>query len=131
MTGSENWRTETNASDYFGHQQKKNTLADRRPVVRRPSDLVGPGIGAQAVRLSDYNDPLATFNGFFSDDGTALNSPLAGSPFVGHIISDPDLGGVQIFARLDVDGWLYQRRFVRNPSDPNKIYWQLWVKIKP
>lgn len=72
---SQDWRTETNAEEYFGHQRKTLDLANRRPVLWKAGDLVGPGIGANAVRLTDFNDTLATYNGFYSSDVGASNGP--------------------------------------------------------
>lgn len=72
---SQNWREEINAADYFGHQKKKQEIENRRPVIRRASDLVGPGIGASAVRITDFNDILATYNGYYSARAGAYSAP--------------------------------------------------------
>lgn len=42
MSGEEDWRIDSNAEIYFGHQQKKVNVADRRPVIRKAADIVGP-----------------------------------------------------------------------------------------
>lgn len=127
----ENWRTETRAEDYFLHRQKKLDLADRRPVIRTASDLVGPGIGAFATRLDDFNNLLATFNGFYSAAADATNAPDAAlpttaEPFVGFVVSDAELGGLQVFTGLDT-GTEYRRTFLRSPIDPESINWGLWA----
>lgn len=122
----QNWRTEVNAGDYFGNQRKKLQFADRRPVIRRPSDLVGPGIADTAVRLDDYNDLLATYNGFFSSAISALNAPNSTDAFVGTVVSDSLLGGVQRFTSL-ASSVTYTRTFNRSPLDPATIYWGAWA----
>lgn len=128
MSGNQNWRTEIGAQDYFGHQQKKLQIADRRPVIRRASDLVGPGIGATAVRITNFNDLLATFDGFFSADANAASAPNDTDAFVGFTSSDSELGGLQQFTSL-ATGVVYQRVFTRNPADSSAVYWGAWVPL--
>lgn len=125
MSNEQNWRTEVNAVDYFGHQKKATTLADRRPVIRRASDLVGPGINANAVRISNFNDPLATYNGYFSAAPGASAAPNSTDTFVGTVTSDSDFGGVQDFTSMET-GDRYVRRFVRSPLDASAIEWKPW-----
>lgn len=130
MSG-QNWRTEVDAIDHFGHQKKRVELEQRRPVIRKASDLVGPGIGASAVQVTDFNDTLATFNGFFSAIPGALNAPdaalplAAREPFVGTTSSDSALGGRQTVIGLET-AFEYTRIFVRNPSDESSISWGVW-----
>lgn len=127
----QNWRTDIDAADYFLHQKKKMAVADRRPVIRRASDLVGPGIAEGAVRLGDFNDPLATFNGFYSAVPGALNAPDAQMPlheredFIGQVVSDSALGGRQVFTGL-ATGIEFSRTFRRSPTDPSAIAWGAW-----
>lgn len=128
MSNDRNWRTEVDAQDYFGHQKKQLQVADRRPVIRKPSDLVGPGIAASAVRITDFNDLLATYDGFFAGETGALNAPTAGQAYVGVVSSDSELGGSQVFYGL-TDGDGYRRVFTRNPADASTIYWGTWDLI--
>lgn len=123
--GTQNWRPEITGTDYFGHQKKQLQVADRRPVIRRASDLVGPGINSTAVRITDFNDPLATFNGYYSADVGALNAPNSDEPFVGQTISDATLGGRQVFTGL-VSGAEFARTFVRSPTDSETLGWGNW-----
>lgn len=120
------WRTDTNALDYFGHQKKQLEVADRRPVIRKASDLVGPGIGAGTVRITDYNDLLATFNGYYSSAPGADSAPNATDQFVGYTLSDAEFGGSQTFTSLDT-GIEYTRRFERSPVDAEAIAWGVWT----
>lgn len=129
---AQNWRIETNAADYFGHRKKAAEVEGRRPVIRKASDLVGPGVGAEATRITDFNDVLARFNGFFSALPGAANEPTTAAPvpvgFVGFVSSDPELGGVQLFTDL-ANGDRFQRVFLRSPYDPDAITWQPWVAL--
>jgi hypothetical protein len=121
--------------DILQHDRKQNQVADRRPVIRKPSDLVGPGIGASATRVTDWNNVLATFNGYFSSV-RALNGPrpeTAGPDvnydvhtYVGFVTMDAEYGGKQVITDLTtyID---YTRVFYRAPTDPNTIVWGSWV----
>lgn len=119
---TDNWRPEVDAADFFGHQKKRMEVDSRRPVIRRPSDLVGPGINKTAVRLSNFNDSSAMFNGFYSADAGALNAPNAAEPFVGFTVSDSVLGGMQVFRGVN-SGIEYRRLFKRSSMDPDSISW--------
>jgi hypothetical protein len=126
----QNWRIERDSTDYFGHQKKQMAVENRRPVIRKASDLVGPGISATATRIADFNNVLAVFNGFFSADVGALNGPNDTDAFVGFVSSDAELGGVQQFTSL-VDGTIWQRMFTRNPADASAIYFAAWKSLTP
>jgi len=126
MTDSQNWRTEIDAGDYFAHQKKQMQVENRRPVIRRASDLVGPGIAATAVKITDFDDQLATYNGYYSAVEGTTNAPTATEPFVGTVVMDADLGGMQAFVGLET-ATEYIRVFRRNPSDPSSITWGAWT----
>lgn len=128
---SQNWRVEVDAEDYFGHQRKQLNIADRRPVIRRPSDLVGPGIAQAAVRIEDFNELLVTYNGFFSAAEGATNAPSLVGAHVGWVSSDDELGGVQLFTNL-ASGVVYRRVFNRTQTDPfshTALIWGVWAAI--
>lgn len=131
MSG-QNWRmdgeTGVDAGDYFLRQKKQGELADRRPVIRRPSDLVGPGIAATAVRITDFDNVLATFNGFFSAAEGATNAPTDDQAYVGWVSGDAELGGAQVFCGL-LDNDMWRRTFRRNPSDSATVYWTAWTAV--
>lgn len=131
MTEQQNWRVTTDAQTYFGGQKKQASISDRRPVIRKASDLVGPGIAAQAVPITDFNDLLATYNGMFSAVIGSFGAPNDDEAFVGMTVADGELGGFQIFTGMGNPdsglGHTYRRRFTRNPSDHESIYWESWV----
>lgn len=122
-----NWRNEVNAQDYFGHQKKQLQFADRRPVIRKASDLVGPGVGASATRITDFSDTLATFDGYFSAAPGTSNAPNSTDAFVGFVSSDSEFGGTQIFT-APATGTTYQRSFTRAVLDPSTLYWSDWQR---
>jgi hypothetical protein len=132
MADAQNWRTDVNAEDYFVQQKKQLMLADRRPVIRRASDLVGPGIGGNAIQVSNFNDPLLTFNGYFSyafvDEATSIidSAPNFTDSFVGFVTQDAELGGTQIFYSLNTTA-TWKRVFMRNPMDAASIFFGPWV----
>jgi hypothetical protein len=128
------WRADVTAGDYFLHQKKQLTVADRRPVIRSASDLVGPGVSANALRLEDFNALEATFNGYFSSE-RSINGPSveqsgadAGfdvNPYVGFVSSDAEFGGVQEFTNLTT-GSVYRRAFTRSTVLPSMVSWGVW-----
>lgn len=127
-SGSQNWRQEVDAVDYFGHQKKQQSVDSRRPVIRKIADLAGPGIAMQAVRLTNFNDALATYNGFYSAAPGAVSAPTPGAAFIGTVVGDAELGGVQTFTNLTTEA-VYQRVFRRNPGDAATIYWGNWTVV--
>jgi|SRR6478735_3628872 len=127
MSNERNWREDTNAETYFGHQQKQVNLADRRPVIRKASDLVGPGINSSTVRITDFNDLLATFNGYYSSLAGAASAPNETDDFVGTVINDAEMGGRQEFTGL-TSGIIYSRTFKRSPVDAESLAWSAWTE---
>lgn len=123
-----NWRIDTDATGYFSHQKRRLDIADRRPVIRRASDLVGPGIGKDAVRLGDMDEPMARFNGYYSIDSTGGSLPAPGQAYVGWVVSDPDLGGAQTLVGLS-DNTMWRRTFTRGLVDRESIGWSPWEQV--
>lgn len=126
---SDDWRfdgeTGANAGDYFLGQRKRLDIDKRRPVIRRASDLVGPGIDAQAVRVTNWNDMLATFNGYYSSLPGAAYAPDSIQNFLGTVVMDSEMGGVQVLTGL-ANGREYKRLFLRNPGDETSITFGAW-----
>lgn len=63
--------------DWMRSQEKRTMHEERRPRVATAQDLLGPGFGPRATRISDWNVEEARFNGFFWSTGDALNTPAA------------------------------------------------------
>lgn len=125
MSGVEDYRPEEDAFDYLRNQRKKSELADRRPVIRKAADLVGPGIGSAATRVSNWNDMLAIYNGFYSSPVGAYNAPNGTEQFVGVVTQDSEFGGVQTLTGL-TSGTVFKRRFTRSPFAADVVHWQPW-----
>lgn len=123
---SENWRARVNAFDHFSQQQRRSDIEKRRPVPRRATDLgLGPGISASAVLVTNWNDLLAQYDGYFSSAVGAFGAPNDTEAFVGLTINDSTLGGVQQATGL-VSGNHYRRVFRRNPSDSRSVSFAAW-----
>lgn len=136
---TQNWRPQISAEDYFGHKQKQLDVADRRPVIRKPADLagMGPGINAVCTPITDFNDLIAAYNGYYSAE-LALNGPFPNpgdgrdsGKYVGMVVTDSEIGGYQQFTRvpnmyLNDYGNVYRREFSRADSDPDYIDWGPW-----
>lgn len=125
MNMGKDWRIETDGLDYFRSQKKTLEVADRRPVIRKASDLVGPGIGANTTSITNFNDLLATFNGYYSSEPGADNAPNETEAFVGQVISDALVGGTQVFTGLESETE-YRRTFARSTEDPEALSWSPW-----
>ena len=122
------WRIGIDAEDYLLSQKKQNQMTDRRPVIRKSSDLagMGPAINAGATLLADFNDPLATYNGFFSAEVDALNAPTDDERFIGFVTQDNTFGGKQTFTGLD-SAIQYTRIFLRDALDASHTVFADWV----
>lgn len=124
------WRTPVDAGDYFNGQQKASRMEQRRPVVRRAGDLVGPGIGALATRLFNFNDPRTLFNGFYVASAGVPGAPVSTEPLAGTVVVDAEIGGVQVFYGLTTNRQ-FRRTFTRNPSSPTTLVWTAWATEEP
>ncbi len=124
---TKNWPTPVDAGDYFRHEQKKVAIEERRPVIRRASDLVGPGIAASAVRITDWADTLATFNGYYASLAGPTGAPTGTEAYLGYTVMDAEVGGTQVVTGM-TSGIEYKRIFTRNPADPEFVTWGAWVK---
>lgn len=123
---TQNWRTRVNAQDHFGQEKRRAEIEQRRPALRSPRDLgLGPGIGASAVKVTNWNDLLAQYDGYFSSEVGAFGAPNDTEAFVGLTINDSTLGGVQEATGV-VSGNHYRRVFRRNPSDARSVSFAAW-----
>lgn len=86
------------------------TSQERRPDIKRPHDLLGPGFGPHATQLLDWNSPTARFSGFWMSTDAA-NGPTPAGKFMGLSIATPD-GHV---AQIAID-------HQHHPDEPNRIY---------
>lgn len=89
---------------------------ERRLSITTPADLLGPGFGATATEVLDWDDEVPTFTGQFWCPVGALNSPDPSKEWVGFTISqDERAAGVQKLWSLDDDPLISAtRRFTRS-----------------
>lgn len=123
------WNQPTSAKDYFRDVDKNLDRQERRPVVRRASDLLGPGFGPYAQVVGDWNEDTAAFTGFFYSEPGALNSPDNLLHWIGQVISTPSGFGVQRLWQVHESGWplpIYERKFT-NVSGSGRNY-SGWVE---
>lgn len=101
--------------DGWMRQQERRTLAqERRGSIRHASDLMGPGLGPQAVEILDWSGDETMFNGFFYSRPGALHSPDADEWWIGQTIAQPEGFGVQTvwdYRGLSVPIATFSRRF--------------------
>lgn len=84
---------------YLRHQEKRIANEQRRPMVRKASDILGPGFAPFATQLIDWNADEAAFNGYFWSDTGALNTPVGVgvSVWMGITISSGTIGFQQVW----------------------------------
>jgi hypothetical protein len=83
---------------------------ERRPEIKKASDLLGPGFGSYAKQLLDWNSPSARFNGFWATSD-ALNGPTETGKFMGLSIATADGHVAQVAIEHAHDA-----------ADPNRVY---------
>lgn len=84
-------------ADWVRNQERRAGQQERRRVINSASDLLGGGFGPTATLIQDWNDPQATFNGFFySVENLSLNSPDGSLDWAGIVVAEVDNGfGIQ------------------------------------
>lgn len=92
--GQTNWRISQNFTDWATDIEKRLMHEERRPTPTARS-LLGPGIAMTSGRLLDWNDAVATVNGFWWSSPGALNTPDA---------TDTTLSGKYWMGRSQADG---------------------------
>lgn len=100
MASPTNWPHPDNDPElYMRHQEKRIMAEQRRPIVRKASDILGPGFGPLATELSDWNSDEAAFNGYFwSAASTTSNAPDTTSVWMGICVSNGLFGWQQVLA---------------------------------
>lgn len=92
-----NWRIEQGFEDHLRGQTKRVDFEQRKPTVRKASDLLGPLLGPSSSVFEDSlnGDIAAGFNGMFIVPPGTPNSPDIAKWFVAEVINSA-LGGVQV-----------------------------------
>lgn len=121
--------------DTFGrwqnHTERRLIAQERQPRIYHAYDLLGPGFGATATELLDWNQEEATFNGFFWSQIDALNSPDTSHEWLGiAVVEDDNQRGIQVAWMADAGDppAVYLRRF-ENFDAPSPLFtpWRAWA----
>lgn len=73
----QNWSIPTDMLDFMNQSEKRLGNEERRPVVKSPVDLLGPGFagGPLCTPMTDFNDKNFWFNGMYYAPKGTLNGP--------------------------------------------------------
>lgn len=124
-----NYPTVTDAEGYIRETEKRIANQERRPMVKRASDLLGPGIAPYAVQIDHWNADEATFNGTFWTAPGDTGAPDLTHWWVGQTEASSDGFGVQQVVTFH-DSALFppitRRRQFYDPGNGNITY-SNWV----
>lgn len=81
--------------DWMRNIERRLLNQERRVQITTAADLLGPGVGPNATEVSDWNNDVIDFNGFFFSQPGALNSPDTDHWWMGYSLADPDGVGFQ------------------------------------
>ena len=93
---SRDWPIAQDADGYFRAQEKRMMHQERRPAPVSASDLLGPGFSQRAIELIDWNDEVATYNGYFYTLPGALHTPDPEYRWAGVVVAMDDSTGMQL-----------------------------------
>ena len=119
--------------DWMNDAQRRMAAQERRRHISTAAELLGPGVAPQAVRVTDWNDEVFAFNGFYYCETGALNSPDDTKAWIGYSLADPDGNGVQILwtyvtVATDLGTWTPVRkaRAFATPDGSTRLFstWQ-------
>lgn len=100
--------------EWMNQRVKREMHEARRPVIRRASDLLGPGFGPYAIEVRDWNSEETTFNGFYFSEPGALHSPDFDLIWLGLCIGTPIGHGVQQLFSHAISGDVPPERYIRS-----------------
>lgn len=126
---TQNWTIPTDAFGAMQAQEKRLSHEERRPRITKASDLMGPGLAAQAVTLEDLTSDTASFNGFWYVPTGAVGSPDDTKEWMGFTIANRTDGGVQVlwtFNNADAPHATMQRGFDYAVSGGTRFY-SVWA----
>lgn len=92
--GATNHNIITDARGWMKDQQRRLNHQEARPQIRSASDLLGPGIAATAIQLTDWSSDETAFNGFFWSGPGALNGPNSAHYYIGSVLATADGYGI-------------------------------------
>lgn len=83
MGGPSGHRAIETADDWLRSAEKRMLREERRPLIRRASDLMGPSLGPYTQQVMDWNGVQSSYNGMLYSPVGALNSPDIDYPWIG------------------------------------------------
>lgn len=127
---SNGWPIPVTGYDNLRVVTKRLDREERRGTPTSAADMLGPAMSAQAVHIIDWNDEVATFNGFVYTQAGGINapevldefgSPITGLSWAGQVIAREDGTGMQqAWNTEDPDSMYFRvRNFAPNALDPN------------
>lgn len=119
--------------DWMRSTEKRLSHEERRPVIRRASDLLGPGFtGPYATEVTDWNAEEARYNGFFYSDVGADNSPDETKVWIGTCVATRLGHGLQqVWSHEDAaDPVQYVRTWHAHDDSP-AVQYGAWVTTTP
>lgn len=144
MAGFDDTRQALTGNDWARGLERRILHEERRPAIRAPSDLLGPGIAPFAIQLYDWNQDEAVFNGFWWTEPGALNTPDPDTLnyYMGQTIGSPFGFGLQHVTQYrELDGeapntWdpnSFVRRFYTQTGGAHRSYsnWRLVFGVAP
>lgn len=137
MGGQNSGRQPLSFQDWQTDIEKRALSQERRPQIRNASDLLGPGIAANAVQLSDWDDEATAFNGLFYSEPGALNGPDNSSYWMGVVeVTEAGFGFQRVRRYFSAVGSQMLEEWGRTFADPGSgardySAWQLWSDQTP
>jgi hypothetical protein len=117
--GYQDWPQPTDAMEAFRQTEKRMQRQERRPVVQKASDLLGPGIAPHAVEVPSWRDSAAAFNGFYwTQPGATKDAPDADHFWIGQTTASSDGFGIQRVLTFHETAYF-----------PPKVYWRQFVNV--
>jgi len=101
MGGVNNQRTTITAADWMRQMEKRLLREERRPLIRKASDIMGPGLGPFTMQTWNWDAPETSFNGMFFSAPGALNGPDDTMYWIGETQGTADGAGYQQVTDFD------------------------------
>lgn len=130
---SESWTQPTDMEGYFRNIAKRMDRFSRYGQEANADDLLGPGFADRSIRIEDWNAEEATFNGSYYSLAGAANSPDDTARWVGTVLAQDDLRGLQmIWESPDLDDDTPPRTYIRFFYDNGSGFYAFsaWGSVK-
>jgi len=129
-TAMNGWSTPNTGLDAVGDLSRQVDQVMRRQRPPRASQILGPGIAPNAVRVVDWNGDETLFNGFYYSDVDAVNSPDGTKRWMGTNEVTTAYDGIQTVAEMGVAVPVEWRRTFTADAAGVRTF-TAWVQIYP